>query len=226
MKYLSGLDIDGMIFCSGAGIMLGSTVIRKRCIPSETVRKLISLGKQSRTGLLIQGREHGYIDRICRERMNRILTEKKKISEQAYERTEILLGGLDADSYRDEEIYKIDFHFTEETDTGLFKSGIDSRMDVVYMLSMHTNQRNGGEMTMPGINKGEAIRWLVSYMGGDMSETYGFGDSLNDLSMLEACAVSVAMGDSAPELLQKAHYVTDDLHHDGIMNALKHFDLV
>jgi hydroxymethylpyrimidine pyrophosphatase-like HAD family hydrolase len=53
-----------------------------------------------------------------------------------------------------------------------------------------------------------------------------FGDGNNDAEMFEFVNISVAMGNAKEELKKCATYITDDIDHDGIYNALIHFDLI
>ena len=68
----------------------------------------------------------------------------------------------------------------------------------------------------------------VSYthLGIDVKDTYAFGDSANDVDMLEFAGVGVAMGDGTDVAKEHADYVTRGLHEDGIYHALKHFALI
>ena len=86
--------------------------------------------------------------------------------------------------------------------------------------------RSMGEVTMRGITKGEGIRRTVEMLGGDMKDTWGFGDSMNDASMLEVCAVGICMGNGAEELKQMADYVTKDIGEDGLAHAMRHFGII
>ena len=60
----------------------------------------------------------------------------------------------------------------------------------------------------------------------DMKNTYAFGDSMNDASVLKVCEVGVAMGNAADELKAAADYVTDDISEHGLVNALRHFGII
>ena len=53
-----------------------------------------------------------------------------------------------------------------------------------------------------------------------------FGDSMNDITMLQDCGTGIAMGNSTEELKKCADYVTNDASHDGIYNAMKHFQII
>lgn len=50
-----------------------------------------------------------------------------------------------------------------------------------------------------------------------------FGDGENDLTMLRDADFGVAMGNSVDALKDIAHYVTSDVKHDGVYNALVKF---
>ncbi len=82
------------------------------------------------------------------------------------------------------------------------------------------------EVVPKGFNKATGIKEMCQALGIDHKNTYGFGDSTNDLDMLEYCAHSVAMGDGMQEAKDVAEYVTTGLWEDGIYNALKHYELI
>lgn len=60
----------------------------------------------------------------------------------------------------------------------------------------------------------------------NLENTMAFGDGGNDISMLEHVGLGVAMGNANPEVKAIADYVTDDVDHDGIWNALQHFGIL
>ena len=57
-------------------------------------------------------------------------------------------------------------------------------------------------------------------------EIIAFGDSDNDMDMLEFAEIGVAMGNAEVEVKAVADYVTTDIDEDGIWNACKHFELI
>ena len=54
-------------------------------------------------------------------------------------------------------------------------------------------------------------------------EKIGFGDGGNDTDMLAYAGIGVAMGNATAEPKAAADYITDDVDHDGVRNALLHF---
>ncbi len=56
--------------------------------------------------------------------------------------------------------------------------------------------------------------------------TYAFGDGNNDIAILQAATVGVAMGNALPQVAAIADYQTDDYRRGGIPKALRHFNLI
>ena len=75
-------------------------------------------------------------------------------------------------------------------------------------------------------NSGKQVSFLDLGAMLDVKDTYAFGDSANDVDMLEFAGVGVAMGDGTDVAKEHADYVTRGLHEDGIYHALKHFALI
>ena len=67
---------------------------------------------------------------------------------------------------------------------------------------------------------------FLKYYDIDLSETMAFGDGGNDIPMLKHVAISIAMGNANDDVKEIANYVTNDVEHDGIIHALKHFNLL
>lgn len=59
------------------------------------------------------------------------------------------------------------------------------------------------EMTDASSTKGTGMAWLCDHLGIDVADTMAFGDSGNDVTMLEAAGVGVAMG-NAPDDVKAA----------------------
>ena len=83
-----------------------------------------------------------------------------------------------------------------------------------------------GEVTVKGINKGTGILRTVEILGADIANTYGFGDSMNDYSMLKTVNTGVAMGNSAEELFLHADHIAGHIREDGLYNAMKDLGLI
>ena len=80
---------------------------------------------------------------------------------------------------------------------------------------------NNVEINAAHANKGDAIAALARHMGISMAQTMGFGDGLNDLEMLRACGVGVAMANACPEAKAAANVVTASCDCDGVAQTIE-----
>jgi len=71
------------------------------------------------------------------------------------------------------------------------------------------------------INKGQGIRDICRMLGMDVSEVIAFGDAENDIPMLRAAGVGVAMGNAHAAVKAAADRVTLSNNEDGIAAALE-----
>lgn len=82
------------------------------------------------------------------------------------------------------------------------------------------------ELAQKGYNKAVGISKMIEYLGIKKENTYAFGDSTNDIEMLEFVEYGIAMGNSYPSVLANAKYKTKSILDDGIYYGLKEFKLI
>ncbi len=74
--------------------------------------------------------------------------------------------------------------------------------------------------------KRAGIKAVLDALGPDHGTVYGIGDASNDIALMEAVDVGIAMGNAPDFLKEKADYVTDSFDHDGVVTALEYFGLI
>lgn len=74
--------------------------------------------------------------------------------------------------------------------------------------------------------KGVGVRLTMERYGFAPEEVMAFGDGDNDMPMLEAAGLSVAMGNGDQAVKDMADYVTGTVEEDGVSQALRHFGLL
>lgn len=65
------------------------------------------------------------------------------------------------------------------------------------------------ELVNPSVSKGTALRWLAQHLGYAPEETLGIGDAANDVPLIEAAGLGVAMPGSDPQVLAVADVVLE-----------------
>lgn len=69
--------------------------------------------------------------------------------------------------------------------------------------------------------KGNALAWCSEKMGFRMADTAAFGDSLNDVSMLEAAGTGVAMGNAREDVKERIGRVCRTNQEDGVAKYIE-----
>lgn len=82
------------------------------------------------------------------------------------------------------------------------------------------------DLILPGCHKASGLRRLVERWGITPEQCVAFGDGGNDIEMLRAAGIGVAMGNAAPAVQAVADYVTASVDEDGIWKAVQHFRLL
>ncbi len=81
------------------------------------------------------------------------------------------------------------------------------------------------EINAPGVTKGKGLCALARHLGLAKHQLMACGDSGNDLAMLEAAGLAVAMGNAEPGIRAAAAYVTATNEEDGVAKAVERFVL-
>ena len=108
-------------------------------------------------------------------------------------------------------------------DPELIKPCFEELSDLLSYL-VHTD--TVAEMVPLGFSKGTGIEKVCELTGVPVRNTVSIGDSVNDLEMLRAAGLGVAMGNGTKVAKETADYVTTGIHEDGIRNALQYLDLI
>ncbi|MFC6171490.1 Cof-type HAD-IIB family hydrolase [Loigolactobacillus jiayinensis] len=114
------------------------------------------------------------------------------------------------------------FVFSQDTD----------KQDEVYRehfrdtFSFYRNNRRGLDVVKAGVSKRSGIEYLLNHTDLEDVPTYGFGDFYNDLPMFDVVKTPIAMGNAVPEMKAKAAWVTTSNMDNGIVNGLKHYNLI
>ena len=105
-----------------------------------------------------------------------------------------------------------------------------SQEEFAYLDSLHTDEYHGFETAPFGyefvninVSKGKGIQMLCDYIGITIDEVIAFGDSGNDIDMLEAVGLGVAMGNANEAAKKAAKDVTLSNEEDGVAYYLNRY---
>jgi Cof subfamily protein (haloacid dehalogenase superfamily) len=76
------------------------------------------------------------------------------------------------------------------------------------------------DITAPVANKGEGVAFLAAAYAVPLDQVAVIGDMANDLPMFARAGLSIAMGQSTPDVQAKATMTTDSNNDDGVAKAI------
>ncbi len=110
------------------------------------------------------------------------------------------------------DVQKIQFYMT---DLDLMEHAAAELKVMFPNTAVTSSVRNNVEINDENATKGKALAVLAEYLGIDVSQTMAFGDGSNDISMLEAAGVSVAMENGRDGLKAIADIIAPDCDESG-----------
>ena len=79
------------------------------------------------------------------------------------------------------------------------------------------------ELNFKDANKGQALLALADTLGVSHEKTIAFGDGLNDVSMLRAAGLGIAMENADDEIKEAADWVTASCDEDGVAIGIRRY---
>ncbi|MDE7439203.1 MAG: Cof-type HAD-IIB family hydrolase [Clostridia bacterium] len=79
------------------------------------------------------------------------------------------------------------------------------------------------EVSPKGDDKGMALKYIADHFGIDLFSTVAIGDNLNDLSMIKAASVGVAVGNAVDELKKGADFVAVSNNDGAVAEVIEKF---
>ena len=84
---------------------------------------------------------------------------------------------------------------------------------------------NNLELNIETAHKGNSLRRFAEHLGYALDNCMALGDGTNDLSMIEAAGLGVAMSNAHPLVIAAADHVTASNDEDGVARAIRDFVL-
>ena len=84
---------------------------------------------------------------------------------------------------------------------------------------------NNLELNIETAHKGNSLRRFAEHLGYALDNCMAIGDGMNDLSMIEAAGLGVAMSNAHPLVIAAADHVTASNDEDGVARAIRDFVL-
>ena len=206
------IGFDGFVAACGNHVQMDGKILYERNMSYEEVKAVYDASRQYRMPIIYEGTQYQWLDREGFDGDSYIDYIVQNLKDVAVYLDECELESVQAN--------KFSALVKEFTNYDAIKETLDDTFDFM-------DHGDGIIEAVPkGTSKATGIEWLCNYLEVPISETYAIGDSINDLEMLQFAGHSIAMGNASQVAKDAAEYITSHIHEDGIMNALKHYNLI
>lgn len=218
------VPLDGIVGSAGAYVEIDGKMTHHHPMTEEMNRRLFDYFEEKQLSILVETNEDLLGNESALECM-RIQADYYAAHGIAYDTTLFAIARPleDIDNPTKLAINKI-LYVNSPYEDEMIRADLGSEFTVVDS-AIQLDGRSG-EISELGMNKGYGMEYVVKHFGGTMKDTIAIGDGENDIAMLKAADVGIAMGNANPLLKEIADYVTTHVDEDGIWNAFKHYGLI
>ncbi|KRM97047.1 Cof-type HAD-IIB family hydrolase [Loigolactobacillus rennini] len=200
--------IDSCVCADGSYIQVAGRALHTEYLKTSDVKAITAYAQQDNLPVSYYN-PNGFVvshtNKLVRENY-RELKETVNVDAGAYLTTKMnMLFVFTPERDKQDDVYREKFHGT---------------------FSFYRNNFRGLDVVKYGVSKRSGIENLLNHTGLADVPTYGFGDFYNDLPMFDAVKTPIAMGNAVPEMKAKAAWVTTSNLQNGIVNGLKHYNLI
>lgn len=173
-------------------------------IKEEPMKLYKQLFEEKKISFLFCGKDRIYVN---------VVNEQTRMAQEA-----ISSGIAPVENYQGEPIYLIVAYANNEEEIYLKQISKGCKITRWTTYGIDVYDEYGG--------KEEGIRKFIELNDITEDEIMVLGDGENDMLMIQMAKIGIAMGNGDQMVKDISDYVTDDVDHDGLYNALKHFKLI
>jgi Cof subfamily protein (haloacid dehalogenase superfamily) len=223
------VGFDGIIGAAGGYIELGQEVLFHDKVKKEDLEQIVNFFNkhgiefhlESNIGIFTNKNGNKHSRSILEQLQNANPNEKEEI-EKGFR--SFLDTFIECENPIRDDINKISF-FGSEIPIDRIKEEFAAKFTVIPS-TVSAFGENSGEVSILGVNKATAIEKLINHLDIKKEHTFGYGDSWNDLEMLEFVQYGIAMGNAQEAVKKVANDVTDTHDENGIYNSFKKYGLI
>lgn len=206
------IGFDGFIAACGNHVEMDGKILYERNMSYEDVKAIYDVSRQYHLPIIYEGSKYQWMDREGFEGDSYIAYIVENLKDAARFLDECELEEIEAN--------KFSALVNENTNYPAVEEALSECFDFM-------DHGDGIIEAVPkGTSKATGIAWLCEHLNIAKEDTYALGDSINDLEMLGFVGHSIAMGNASVLAKEAAEYVTTHIHEDGVLNALKYYNLI
>ena len=224
LRPVLALGFDGAVACGGGYVFVDDRVIYDCPMTDDQKDRALRLFAEGGVLRTIEAKDASY----CDEGMGEFLQQSSGGNSELLRWREALekdLGIQPMKNYDGRPIYKVVFMCSKAEQ---LEPAIRELEGEFYFLVQDLAGANclNGELINRKFDKGTGIRCVCEALGYSIEDTIGFGDSMNDLEMIQTVNYGVCMANGSPNLKKFSDLVCPSVEEDGLAWAFRELGLV
>lgn len=225
---LDDIEPDGIIASAGSDIWIHDKNVYRKTLPPELIRKTAQVIESVGGLYVLEGAEKTFLSGDMDDLMKDSSLEEGSNAEMIRWRN-FFRGRVNAcsvDQWTEEDpVPKITFMLKHKEDQQVVARALEEDFHVVFFQIGFASIYNG-ELIPRTDTKGTAIHKVAEHYGIDIADTIAFGDSMNDLPMIEEAGCGVVMGNGEERLKAYADRICETVEEDGVIRELERMGLI
>ncbi len=224
LKPLLAYGFDGAVASGGGYVFAGDRVLYDCPMTEDQKDRALRLLAEGGVLRAIEARDASYCDAGMGEFLQRSSGGNSELLRwrKALEKN---LGFRPMREYDGRPIYKVGFLCAKAEQLAPAIKELEEEFNFLMQDLVGVNCLNG-ELINRQFDKGTGIRRVCEELGCSLDDTIGFGDSMNDLEMIQTVAFGVCMANGSPNLKKQSDLVCPAVEEDGLAWAFRELGLV
>lgn len=199
-----GFVPDGLVSANGAFVEVGGKLLRKVYFDRELQNRLIDYVQEKNYCLMGHYDNLWYASNIplLRERVPDFESKVPLCTESSF------------DVLRDKPMLSF---FLEDTEEAV--RDLEAHFPDLKLLRMRA-QAGGADVIPKENGKAHGMSCVLEHYGASLKDAVAIGDSMNDIEMIQAAGLGIAIGNAMTDVKAAANYVARDIDEDGLMDAV------
>lgn len=217
---------DGFISSAGGYIEYGGNIVYDCPMTRAQQDRVLKVLQENGVYYIIETRNHSYSDESFKEFLkngirsdanSELLRWQKHIESDQFTRP--------MTEYRLEPIYKAVFM---SPGMDRLQNPIQCLQDEFHFCIQDENAHSiiNGDLINKAFDKGTAVQRLCGHLDIAQKDTIAFGDSMNDLEMLQTAALGICMENGSTELKRLADEICSPFNEDGLYKSFEKLNLI
>lgn len=219
-EQVRSIGFDGGIYSAGGRAVVQGTEILNHPMPPELVQRVTEalqvrnmfFSLECASGVYLGADEHSFFTTVYRAAS----IFKKDLN--ALNR---------AQKPENDPVYKIMFWAKKKTQVERLAQHLHpSARTICYPNMVPNGHFLCGEISCWDANKGAALKRICQYLDKSSTDCIAFGDSMNDVEILQAAGIGIAMGNAEDCVKELSNQVCERCDEDGVAKALARLGLI